>query len=107
LFSIVFFPFIIPLDKVFDIQFSEHPELYKEDLNFNFFIYSKLWLGVFFRSAYGSGFLMQYYITNKFRVAYSFDSGARDARRLGASHEVMIGFDFSGTKSKMLNPRFL
>jgi hypothetical protein len=66
-----------------------------------------LWLGVFVRGGYGPGALLQYYITNKFKVAYSFDTGSKDARRLGASHEVMIGFDFSGAKSKMVNPRFL
>ncbi|MCW3077176.1 MAG: hypothetical protein JWO32_1785 [Bacteroidetes bacterium] len=78
------------------------------DLNLNFFLFKKLWLGVFNRGGYGPGFLMQYYITNGFRVAYSYDTGANDARRLGASHEVMIGFDFStGTKSKVISPRFL
>ncbi len=77
------------------------------DLNLNFFIYNKLWLGAFVHGGYGPGFLIQYYVNTKFRVAYSFDSGAKDARKLGPSHEVMIGFDFSGTKSKMLNPRFL
>lgn len=77
------------------------------DLNLNFFMYNKLWLGLFVRGGYGPGFLMQYYVNNKFRVAYSYDTGLRNARKLGPSHEVMIGFDFSGTKAKMLNPRFL
>jgi type IX secretion system PorP/SprF family membrane protein len=78
------------------------------DLNLNFFVMKKLWLGVFYRNGYGPGALMQYYITNKFRVAYSFDTGMNDARRLGPSHEVMIGFDFgTETKSRMVNPRFL
>ncbi len=77
------------------------------DLNLNFFLYSKLWLGFFMRGGYGPGFLFQYYISNKFRVGYSYDTGLKDARRLGPSHEIMIGFDFSGTKAKMLNPRFL
>lgn len=77
------------------------------DLNLNFFLYKKLWLGVFVRGGYGPGALLQYYITNKLKVAYSFDTGSKDARRLGGSHEVMIGFDFSGAKSKMVNPRFL
>ncbi|MGZ3920006.1 MAG: PorP/SprF family type IX secretion system membrane protein [Bacteroidia bacterium] len=78
------------------------------DLNLNFFLYKKLWLGVFVKGGYGPGFLMQYYITNNFRVAYSYDTGAKDARKLGASHEVMLGFDFSrGTKSKVVSPRFL
>jgi type IX secretion system PorP/SprF family membrane protein len=77
------------------------------DLNLNFFINNKFWVGLFVKGGYGPGFLFQYYITNKFRVAYCFDSGLGNARKLGPSHEVMIGFDFSGTKSKMLNPRFL
>ncbi|MBA2613019.1 MAG: PorP/SprF family type IX secretion system membrane protein [Bacteroidetes bacterium] len=77
------------------------------DLNLNFFLYNKLWLGVFMKGGYGPGFLFQYYISNKLRVAYSYDTGMKDARRLGPSHEVMLGFDFSGTKAKMLNPRFL
>ena len=77
------------------------------DLNFNFFLYKKLWLGAFVRGGYGPGFLFQYYITNKFRVAYSYDTGLKDKRRLGASHEIMIGFDFSGNKPKVVSPRFL
>jgi hypothetical protein len=77
------------------------------DLNLNFFLYKKLWLGAFIKGGYGPGFLLQYYVTNKFRVAYSYDTGVNNAPQLGASHEVMIGFDFSGTKSKMLSPRFL
>lgn len=78
------------------------------DLNLNFFLAKKLWLGVFFRGGYGPGFLMQYYVTNKFRAAYSFDTGMNDARRLGPSHEVMLGFDFGKeSKSKVVSPRFL
>jgi len=77
------------------------------DINLNFFLFKKLWLGAFVRGGYGPGFLLQYYVTNKFRVAYSYDTGVNNAPQLGASHEVMIGFDFSGTKSKMLSPRFL
>ncbi len=77
------------------------------DINLNCFLFKKLWLGAFFRSAYGPGFLMQYYVTNQLKAGYSFDSGLKDARKLGASHEIMIGFDFSGNKAKTVNPRFL
>lgn len=77
------------------------------DLNMNFFLYKKLWLGVFYRSAYGPGALFQYYITKQFKVAYSYDTGLSDRRRLGGSHEILIGFDFSGPKSRIVNPRFL
>ena len=78
------------------------------DLNLNFFLYKKLWLGAFYRYGYGPGGLIQYYVTNKLRVAYSYDTGLNDARRLGGSHEVMVGYDFSRiTKSRVVNPRFL
>jgi type IX secretion system PorP/SprF family membrane protein len=77
------------------------------DLNLNFFLFKKVWLGVFFKGGYGSGFLFQYYVTDKFRVAYSYDTGMKDRRRLGPSHEIMLGFDFSGNKSKVISPRFL
>ena len=77
------------------------------DLNLNFFMFKKVWLGAFFRAGYGPGALLQYYVTKKFRVAYSYDTGILDARRLGGSHEIMIGVDFPGPKTRMMNPRFL
>lgn len=77
------------------------------DINLNAFLYNKLWLGVFLRGPYGPGFLFNYYATPKFRVGYSFDTGLREARMLGPSHEITIGFDFLGKKSKIVSPRFL
>jgi type IX secretion system PorP/SprF family membrane protein len=77
------------------------------DLNANFFLYKKLWLGAFYRAGYGPGALMQFYATDKLRIGLSYDTGISDASKLGPSFEAMIGFDFSGTKSKMINPRFL
>lgn len=77
------------------------------DINFNVFLYQKVWVGLFLRGGYGPGFLAQYYVSNKLKIGYSYDTGLKDARRLGAAHEVMIGFDFSGSKVKTINPRFL
>lgn len=87
------------------LKSTEHSK--QMDLNLNFFLFKKLWLGAFVRGGYGPGFLMQYYVTNKLRVAYSYDTGVKDVRRLGPSHEIMIGIDFSGAKAKMISPRFL
>jgi type IX secretion system PorP/SprF family membrane protein len=77
------------------------------DINMNFFLYKRMWLGAFYRAGYGPGALMQFYATDKLRLGLSYDTGLSDARKLGSSFEVMVGFDFSGTKSKMINPRFL
>lgn len=77
------------------------------DINLNFFLFKRLWLGGFYRNGYGPGALMQFYATDKLRFGLSYDTGLQDARKLGSSFEVMIGFDFLGAKSKMINPRFL
>ena len=78
------------------------------DLNLNFLIKQRLWLGTFMRSDATIGALMQVIITNNLRVGYSFDSGINKVqKRLGNGHEIMIGFDFGTFKSKMLSPRYL
>lgn len=79
------------------------------DVNANFFLYKKIWLGAFYRLDYGVGALMQYYITDKVRAGLTYDTGLGDAMRLGPSFEVMIGVDLATDKDKpkMINPRFL
>jgi type IX secretion system PorP/SprF family membrane protein len=77
------------------------------DINLNFFLHRKIWLGAYYRYGFGPGALLQYYITNRVRVGYSYDTGLQDARRLGGSHELMIGVDFAGNRTKTINPRFL
>lgn len=77
------------------------------DINLNFFLMKKCWVGVYFRGGYGPGFLLQYYITSSLRAGYSFDSGITNVRKLGAGHEIMIGFDLKENKNKIVSPRFL
>lgn len=77
------------------------------DLNFNFFAAKRVWFGLFVRQAYGFGALFQVYVTNQFRIGYSYDIGIGPRKFLGSSHEVMIGFDIKKNKAKMTSPRFL
>lgn len=78
------------------------------DGNLNFLINQRVWLGVFYRSDATVGALVQVYVTNAFKVGYSFDTGiSRVQKRLGNGHEIMIGFDFNTFKSKTLSPRYL
>jgi type IX secretion system PorP/SprF family membrane protein len=77
------------------------------DVNLNFLLKKRLWLGAFFKQGYGAGALIQVYATDKLRIGYSYDTGIGSKRLLGASHEVMLGFDFGNYKSKTLSPRFL
>jgi type IX secretion system PorP/SprF family membrane protein len=78
------------------------------DLNFNFLIFNKLWLGASLRSSKNLILLTEYLITEKFKIGYAYDLGLGSfGRASGGSHEIMLGFDFSIFKSKMLSPRYL
>lgn len=80
---------------------------FNADINVNFFVHKVFWVGVFYRTGFGPGLLTQYYISKKLRVGLSYDTGLQAASRLGSSFEAMFGYDFGGSKSKMINPRFL
>lgn len=78
------------------------------DLNCNFLIKKKLWLGISLRSGYGVVGLFQYSVTDQFKVGYSYDMGLNRIGTLGGgSHEIMLGYNFNIYKSKMLSPRYL
>lgn len=77
------------------------------DLNINFFAAKRIWFGVFVRQGFGFGGLCQVYVTNQFRVGYSYDIATGPRKNLGSSHEIMLGFDIKKSKSKMTSPRFL
>lgn len=78
------------------------------DLNLNFLIKQRVWLGVFARSGGSVGILTQIIITDNIKFGYSFDtSPGKVQKRLGNGHEIMIGFDMNTFKSKMLSPRYL
>lgn len=81
---------------------------YTGDLNLCFLIKERIWLGVSVRSAYGVVALVQFQLTDKLKMGYSYDLGLNKIGRAGGgSHEIMIGYDFNIFKSKMLSPRYL
>jgi len=78
------------------------------DVNCNFLIKKKLWLGLSYRSGYGLVGLVQYNVTEQFKVGYSYDYGFNRIGIVGrGSHEIMLGYNFNIFKSKMLSPRYL
>ena len=78
------------------------------DVNLNFLIKQRLWLGAFARSSGSVGALVQVIVSEKIKIGYSFDTGlGRVQKKLGNGHEIMIGFDLNTFKSKMLSPRYL
>lgn len=89
------------------VLFKQIGEIYTMDVNLNFLLYKKFWIGGFYRYSYGVGGLFQYLVNDRFKVGYSYDTGLQSSGRLGGSHEIMIGFDYMVKKSQYINPRFL
>jgi hypothetical protein len=78
------------------------------DINMNFLIKQRVWLGAFYRGESTLGGLIQVFVTEKLRVGYAYDFSMNSTQKaLGSGHEIMIGFDFNTFKSKMLSPRYL
>lgn len=77
------------------------------DLNLNFLIYQKLWLGTSVRSSKTLVLLAQYSISNYFKVGYSFDMGFNKFLRNGGSHEIMLNYSFGKKVSHIISPRYL
>lgn len=76
------------------------------DLNFSFLLQQRIWLGASVRSNRTMVMYAQIHITDKFKVGYSMDIGFNKIERAGgASHELMLSYDFNVYKSKMLSPR--
>lgn len=78
------------------------------DLNLNFLLMNRVWLGLSARSGYGFVGLIQVYVTDKFKVGYAYDQGVNKIGIAGqSSHEVMLSYDFNVFKTKTLSPRYL
>jgi type IX secretion system PorP/SprF family membrane protein len=78
------------------------------DLNFSFLLKQRLWLGLSARSTYGFVVYAQCNITEKFKLGYSYDYGINKIGKVGGgSHEIMLGYDFNISKSKITSPRYL
>ena len=78
------------------------------DLNLSFLLKQRLWLGLSARSTYGFVVYAQFNITEKFKLGYSYDYGVNKIGKVGGgSHEIMLGYDFNISKSKITSPRYL
>lgn len=78
------------------------------DLNLNFLLKNKLWLGASFRTSNTVVLLAQFRVSEQFKVGYSYDQGVRGVvRSIGGSHEIMLGYTFGNYKSKTVSTRYL
>jgi type IX secretion system PorP/SprF family membrane protein len=78
------------------------------DLSGILYAWDKLGLGVNYRVGDSFAGLIQYYITNNFRVGYAYDYTLTPLKQVNSgTHEFMLGYDFNYLpKGKILSPRF-
>ncbi len=78
------------------------------DINANFLINDKLWLGLGLRTGDALIGMIEYNLTNKFRAGYAYDFTTSDLSTYNnGSHEIMIAFDFGEDITiKKTSPRY-
>src|ERR1051326_8976134 len=78
------------------------------DVNCNFLIVNKLWLGASVRKGYGIAALMMWNITEKLKAGFSYDYGINRIGVVGkGSYEITIRYDFHVSKTSTVTPRYL
>lgn len=77
------------------------------DLNANFLIRDRIWLGGMYRFGNSIGLLAQYQVNDQFRIGYAFDlTTTRIGAYNGGTHEVMLNYDFRFFTGRTVSPRF-
>lgn len=77
------------------------------DLNANFLLRDRIWLGAMYRVGNSIGVLGQYQVNDQFRVGYAFDL---TTTKLGAynagTHEIMLNYDLRFFTGRTVSPRY-
>mgnify|MGYP001267178647 CR=1 FL=1 len=77
------------------------------DLNANFLLRERIWMGVMYRVTNAFGVMAQYRINEQMRLGYGFDM---TTTKLGAynagTHELMLSYDMRFSKGRTISPRY-
>lgn len=77
------------------------------DVNLNVLINDIFWLGASYRSKEAVVALIEYQVSRKLRIGYSYDYTLGELGNYNSgSHEFMIGYDFGFPVTKMKSPRY-
>jgi len=76
------------------------------DISANFLLKEKLWLGALFRTGKTYGFVAQWIFDKKLRLGYAVDFSYSTLRNFGhGTHEVMVSYEISSVKDRIISPR--
>jgi type IX secretion system PorP/SprF family membrane protein len=77
------------------------------DLTADLLIKDFIWAGLAYRSGDAASLLLGAYILPQFRLGYSYDYTLSALQRFNSgSHEIMLGYDFSLQRDKVVSPRY-
>jgi type IX secretion system PorP/SprF family membrane protein len=77
------------------------------DLNANFLLRERIWLGAMYRLGNSFGVLGQYQVNDQFRVGYAFDLTTTRIRAYNAgTHELMLNYDLRFFTGRTVSPRY-
>lgn len=77
------------------------------DVNANFLLYERIWLGGFYRFHEAVGLNFVYNFNDLFHIGYGYDFPINDLiRHQSGSHEVILQFDIKSKKHQFTSPRY-
>lgn len=77
------------------------------DINFSALFNNMFWVGASFRTGDAVAAILEYQVTNGFRIGYSYDITFSKVRNYSnGSHEIMIGYDLVRDNIKIKTPRY-
>jgi type IX secretion system PorP/SprF family membrane protein len=77
------------------------------DLSCNVLLRDFVWVGLAYRTQDALSFLAGAQLTKQLRLGYSYDMSTSKLKDFNSgSHEIMLGYDFSFDKNKIISPRY-
>ncbi len=103
---------ILPLSPTLDLRPSTLVKMVpgkapvSADFNLSLWIQKALSLGVSYRLQDSWDFLVEYQVNHHLQIGYSYDWTATELRQANSgSHEIMLGYDFSLDRERIVSPR--
>jgi hypothetical protein len=78
------------------------------DFNANLLIKDVIWIGASYRSFESIDALLELQLSSQLKLGYAYDfATSRQVRSVtGGSHEMMLNYRFSFSKTKLITPRY-
>ncbi|HLU87144.1 MAG TPA: type IX secretion system membrane protein PorP/SprF [Taishania sp.] len=77
------------------------------DMSLAFIFYDKVWLGGNYRLMESGGLILQYQISNQFKIGYAFEMSTTKLRAFNAgTHEILLSYDLLFKSKSLATPRY-